>query len=96
MFSHGQPIFDTGEITHSYFEKTGDINTSLSPFVIAPQRRRHSLWLPSPLNSINIMDPGVVSYDSSKHKVFKFHNKDKDLIYNILFLMFSRIAFIKK
>ena len=53
-------------------ENSGDIDESLMPFVIAPQRRRHSLWLPSPLNSINSVDPGVVSYDPSKDKVFKF------------------------
>ena len=69
MFSHGQPIFDTSEVTDSHFEKTGGIEASLSPFVIAPQRRRHSLWLPSSIYPLNIMEPGVVSYDSSKDKV---------------------------
>ena len=71
-YSYSEQKFKTSKMDSGNFENSGDIDESLMPFVIAPQRRRHSLWLPSPLNSINSVEPGVVSYDPSKDKVFKF------------------------
>ena len=61
--------FESTQIEVCNFENSGDTDTSLMPFVIAPQRRRHSLWLPSPLNSLNSGEPGILSYDPTKDKV---------------------------
>ena len=62
---------EKNELTTIKAKKSEDIDESLSPFVIAPQRRRHSLWMPSPLNSMSFVEPGIVSYDPSKDKVKK-------------------------
>ena len=80
---------EKNELNISNSKKSEDIDESLSPFVIAPQRRRHSLWMPSPLNSMSFVEPGIVSYDASKDKVMKLISGNFNLRYHFDTIKFS-------
>lgn len=80
---------EKNELKSSNSKKSEDIDASLSPFVIAPQRRRHSLWMPSPLNSMSFVEPGIVSYDPSKDKVMQFISGNFNSRYYVDTIIFS-------